>query len=184
MTLAQRPAPSPTPGSLPWLLSHEGCSSAPLSPACRNARGGGWKMLSERLQNTLGAGDSLWGFPWLGQLSPALPRLSTAPAVGFVVPSLHPSYSSCSQIPDWAQWTPQFPPFPFEAAFPSPHSFGSGFAALSLKHPRHSQVWRCLVAFFCLWDLARAAFSLKLPLVFPMMSALGKAQGEKNLNAG
>lgn len=189
MTPAQRPAPSPTPSSLPRLLSHEGCGSAPLSPACRNARGGGWKMLSKRLQNTLGAGDSLWGFPWLGQLSPALPRLwpwlSTAPGVGFVVPSLHPSYSSCSQNPGWAQWTPQFPPFPFEAAFPSPHTFGSGFATLSLKHPRHSQVWRCLVAFFCLWDLARAVFSLKLPLVFPVMSAPGreKLRG-KNLNAG
>lgn len=58
------------------------------------------------------------------------PRSAHGPAqtlLGFAVPSLHPSYSSCSQNPHWARWVPQFPPFPFKAAFPSPPSCASGF---------------------------------------------------------
>lgn len=102
---------------------------------------------SRGLQNTRRAGDSLRGFPCLGQLSPALPTLQHSPCWGLCC-ALPPSqFSSSSQNPHWALWSPHFPPFPSEAAFPSPQIFASGFAALSLKHPRHSQGWRCLDVF-------------------------------------
>lgn len=98
--------------------------------------GGKW---SKGLQNTRSAGDSLWGFPCLGQLAPSLPTLWPRPStdrdVGFAVrlPSIR-AIPPAPQNPGWAQQAPDFPPFPLAAAFfHHLRSFAGGFASISLK---------------------------------------------------
>lgn len=115
-----------------------------------------------------GAGDSLRGFPWPGQPSPALPTLcprpSTDPAgvccalppsqlflllpkstlgsLGATISSL--SLQSCFSIPSQlCQW-------------------------LSLKHPRPSQGWRDLDVFSCAVGCSKSCLFLETPTRVPL----------------
>lgn len=139
--------------------------------------GGKW---SKGLQNTRSAGDSLRGFPRLGQLSPTLPMLWLRPstdrdagcAVSPVPP--HPSYSSCSPKSRLGSAGTRLSSLSLRRCFFITSKFCQGlckrFPENTKGRAKSGGAWMC---FSEPRGLARAAFYLKHP-AFPTIAASGR----------